>query len=293
MHGRAGLSGCMAHMFSAVFNQRVLSGVMGLVLAALTLALPVAPARAEVAAETPAGELLKNGREALADRQPDEARQFFERILKVYPHTRAAAAAEQELQRLRDGISSDTGDDAFPDAAGDPGKSESGSSASKSSAEAVQQATLLRRGFVKDVGDRVFFAENSASIGGRARAVIEAEARWLKARPDVKIKIIGRADDGGSASDAHALSEKRAAAVRDKLIESGVPAERLAVEARGDLDPVATCRNALCQAQNRNAETLIAPLGQDFAVDGGTAGTGRVSNTAVVGQPPGGRALTR
>ena len=133
---------------------------------------------------------------------------------------------------------------------------------------------------------------NSASIGGRARTVLEAEARWLKAHPDVKIKIIGRADDGGSGEDGKVLSAKRAEAVRDKLVEAGVPASRLGLEARGSGEPVATCKSALCQAQNRNVETLIAPAGEDFATSGEQTGkSGR--KDAAVSDPAGRRALAR
>src|SRR5262245_49902211 len=36
------------------------------------------------------------------------------------------------------------------------------------------------RDFRMSVGDRVFFADRSADLSGRARAAIEAQAQWLK-----------------------------------------------------------------------------------------------------------------
>ena len=271
----------------ADFQLSVVKWMLGLGLIVWPLALPVAVARAESAVAEPAERLLMNGREALADKQPDEARQFFERIVKLYPNTRASGAAERELLRLQ-GMSKDSSEEAY----GDEGEAPGQAPASASPARAGLQGKILRRAFVTEVGDRVFFAENSASIGGRARTVLEAEARWLKAHPDVKIKIIGRADDGGSGEDGKVLSAKRAEAVRDKLVEAGVPASRLGLEARGSGEPVATCKSALCQAQNRNVETLIAPAGEDFATSGEQTGkSGR--KDAAVSDPAGRRALAR
>lgn len=115
----------------------------------------------------------------------------------------------------------------------------------------------LRLAFATEAGDRVFFAENSAVIGGRARALIEHQARWLAKRPDLKVTIVGRSDDGLPAEAARDIGEKRAAAVRDRLVANGVMPNRIAIETRGARDPVATCTSPLCQAQNRHAETVI------------------------------------
>lgn len=209
-------------------------------------------------------EMLREGLEALSDHQPDEARQFFQRILKIYPHTRASAAAERELARLQDGGDGEPSADLISDGPPDTDP--------KARNEALrerteQQAKRLRRSFVTAVGDRVFFAENSASIGGRARAILESQARWLKVRPELTVKLIGRADDGGNAAAAQALAVKRGEAVRDKLLEFGLPANRIVLEPRADQDPIATCRTSLCQAQNRHVETLIGSPGSNMLGD--------------------------
>ena len=206
-------------------------------------------------------EMLRDGLEALSDHQPDEARQFFQRIIKLYPHTHASATAERELARMQDGggdgeqsaeLISDAPLDTDPKARADALRERT-----------EQQAKRLRRSFVTAVGDRVFFAENSASIGGRARAILESQARWLKSRPELTVRLIGRSDDGGNAAAAQALAAKRGEAVRDKLLEFGLPSNRIVLEPRADQDPIATCRTSLCQAQNRHVETLIGAPGSN------------------------------
>ena len=219
------------------------------------------------AATQTSDQMLRDGLDALSDHQPDEARQFFQRIIKLYPRTRASANAERELARLQDGGLQDNGGDS--DQSADLISDTPPEPDSKTRNEALrdrtnQQAKRLRQSFVITVGDRVFFAENSANIGGRARAILESQARWLKARPDITVRLIGRADDGGNAAAAATLAAKRGEAVRDKLLEYGVPAVRIVLEPRADQDPIATCRTSLCQAQNRHVETLIGSPGSNM-----------------------------
>lgn len=234
----------------------------GAAVAVLVIAVGVAAANRSARAESGPQDLLSLGLEALADQQPTEARAHFERLLSNFPRSAEAVRASKELGVLNgdsDDNSADPSDvsDADADAADGmqgAGRTEGTSLSAKASGTATQRA---RRAFVTAVGDRVFFAENSAGIGGRARAMLENQARWLSGHPSLKITLIGRADDGGSAAQARELSMQRADAVRAKLVESGVAAAAISVEPRGATDPVATCRSPLCQAQNRLVETLI------------------------------------
>nr|HML30015.1 OmpA family protein [Hyphomicrobium sp.] len=120
-----------------------------------------------------------------------------------------------------------------------------------------ERTAEYRHAFLVDVGDRVFFAENSAAIGGRARSIIEQQARWLNVRPDISIMIIGRADGEGDWKAARDLSLRRAQMVRDRLVAAGLPQNRIEIKAAGDQDKVAICNGPQCEAQNRNAEVLI------------------------------------
>ncbi len=200
-------------------------------------------AHADPAQNSPA-EMLQDGMEALIDRQIDLATQLFQQVMQAFPGTPEATHAERELGKMAGAGADDNG-------ARTPGAEHGfNDSLRLSMAE-------LRMKFAVEAGDRVFFAEDSAVIGGRARSLLEHQARWLIKRPELKITIVGRADEGNSPEEARDISNKRAEAVRDRLITNGVAASRIAIEARGIRDPVATCRSALCQAQNRHAETVI------------------------------------
>ena len=200
--------------------------------------------------EQPAAEMLQDGLDALSDSQSDLAAELFEQLVQSYPGTPESVRAERELAALG----------TEPRRA--RGTSELGSSSNSGFARRTPESEdALRFKFAKDAGDRVFFAENSAVIGGRARALIEAQARWLAQRSDLTVTVIGRADDGGPVDAAGELSKTRAEAVRDRLVSGGVAATRITIDARGARDPVATCRSSLCQAQNRHAETVISSSG--------------------------------
>jgi peptidoglycan-associated lipoprotein len=186
---------------------------------------------------TPA-ELLEDGMDAAGDRAMRSARELLGRLILDYPNSPEAARARQILATL----------DSYPDASEERAMIR---------ADEAERTAKYRHAFLIDVGDRVFFAESSAALGARARYVVDNQARWLKARPDLTVTVIGRADDGGSVDFADELSKQRAAAVRERLVAAGIEAARIKLEATGSKDLPAVCKTPLCHAENRNAEVLI------------------------------------
>jgi peptidoglycan-associated lipoprotein len=217
----------------------------------------------------PASEMLQDGLDALADRQRDLAMQFFEQLRVTYPGTAEADRAERELQSLGAASTQENSTNTNSNEDNEPNP-----------IRRRETDPELRLRFTTEAGDRVFFAENSAVIGGRARALLESQARWLAKRPDLRITIIGRADDGGHPDEARLLSMKRAETVRDKLVASGIAASRIAIDGRGGSDPIATCVTPLCQAQNRHAETFIGTVNSPDATRKTAGGSGGSATVA-------------
>ncbi len=108
-----------------------------------------------------------------------------------------------------------------------------------------------------DVGDRVFFSASSADLGARARGVLKGQAKWLIDRPNVNAVVAGHSDEQGSPQLNIEISALRAQAVRTRLIEEGVRAERIAVAALGRNEPVSPCQSPDCATQNRRAVLVI------------------------------------
>lgn len=276
-----------------------LLGVAGLILAGGEAGITAADAGPASTRAAP-GDLLSDGYDALGADRPDLARKIFQTLLNAYPQSTEAATAADELANLEDAARE--GALRSPSYASDDAPTPSGSVAAgsanhgtgtsaqalstpplpgpavprhKAASATAEQLSKAQMHFLTDVGDRVFFAENSDVLGGRARAVVDAQARWLANLTNVEVTVIGRAADGGSAAENKALSLARAKAVEARLVAAGLPPERIKVEARGNLDPIATCTTPMCEAQNRHVETalrLVRPQG-DLASGGGHAGS--------------------
>jgi peptidoglycan-associated lipoprotein len=129
-----------------------------------------------------------------------------------------------------------------------------------------------------EAGDRVFFSTGSAELGSRARSALAAQAQWLMRWHEFEAAIEGHADEPGSDQENVALSQQRAEAVRQRLIEEGVEPHRLAVVPLGRSVRLATCADTDCRAQNRRVVTLV------FA-------TGTRERLGLVGRPPRAAAL--
>lgn len=239
-----------------------------------------------------ADRILADGLDALHRGDVMLGRRRLEAVIDAYPESAAAATASRELSVLynirgrsaptRSGETTarwvPTQDRPEPDNASDPVRSvgdvasDAGDS-SKSSKDAEAKEALARERqsrrderwlkalsfkFQMEVGDRVFFAENSADIGARSRSVLAAQARWLINHPGVPVVIEGHADDNGGNRDFDVqMSEQRARAVQERLVEQGLDPSRIAVVAFGRDRPVATCLAPECAAQNRRAITRV------------------------------------
>ncbi|MCD6532099.1 OmpA family protein, partial [bacterium] len=83
----------------------------------------------------------------------------------------------------------------------------------------------------------VFFDRNSTTVDHRFDRMLSIVANRLKTNPDVKVELEGYYDEGtDSVSDPTELAYQRAAAVRQRLISLGAPADRVIVR-RSEYNP--------------------------------------------------------
>lgn len=120
--------------------------------------------------------------------------------------------------------------------------------------------------FDQTLSGDALFAFGKADIGeisAEGRAELDALAARVLAAPAVDVvHVIGHSDRIGAARANVALSNRRAAAVRDYLVQAGVPADRITAVGRGSVEPVAECDGrgqALidCLAPNRRVEVKV------------------------------------
>ncbi len=104
------------------------------------------------------------------------------------------------------------------------------------------------------------FATDSAELLPASKAVLDEMAAYLSAQPDAAILLVGHTDDQGALTYNMDLSKRRAAAVRQALIEDyGVAEARLSAHGVGYLAPKAANASEDGRAQNRRVEMVLAP----------------------------------
>ena len=105
----------------------------------------------------------------------------------------------------------------------------------------------------------ILFALDSAAVRSDLRRDLGVVAGNLQAYPNSTISIEGHTDNTGTANYNRILSQRRANAVADILVNNGVPPARLYAVGRGQNEPVASNLSATGRAQNRRVEIVIRP----------------------------------
>jgi outer membrane protein OmpA-like peptidoglycan-associated protein len=107
----------------------------------------------------------------------------------------------------------------------------------------------------------VYFAFNSAALDPASDRIIASVAAMLSRHPDWIVTVEGHTDSIGSARSNQLLSERRASAVRDRLLAlRALPAERLRSAGYGASRPREPNATIEGRARNRRVE-LVRPCG--------------------------------
>ena len=104
----------------------------------------------------------------------------------------------------------------------------------------------------------VYFDFDQAFIRGDARAVLKANADWVKANPKVKIRIEGNSDERGTKEYNQALAQRRAASAKKYLTDLGISGSRISLISYGKEKPVCTESTEDCWQKNRRADFVAA-----------------------------------
>ena len=103
----------------------------------------------------------------------------------------------------------------------------------------------------------VFFDYDQSGIRDDGRAPLQKNADWLKRWTSTQITVEGHADARGSSEYNLALGSRRASAVKDYLVNLGIPGNRITVVSKGKEQPVCTAESEQCWLQNRRGHFLI------------------------------------
>ena len=109
--------------------------------------------------------------------------------------------------------------------------------AEKAAAEAAAaaKAAAEKAAIAAENSEDVFFTIDSYYIRPTEGKKLETLAAWMKENPDFTVTLVGYADKKtGTYEVNQRISERRANAVKDRLVKLGVPAERIMTFFKGD-----------------------------------------------------------
>ncbi|MGB6102993.1 MAG: OmpA family protein [Pusillimonas sp.] len=110
----------------------------------------------------------------------------------------------------------------------------------------------------------VLFAFGSATLTAAGQAEVEKVAAEIRQRGEGTVTVVGHTDRIGSDAANMTLSQRRAQAVRQVLVDNGIDSARVTARGAGESQPVVDCpdgpRSELvaCLAPNRRVELLAA-----------------------------------
>jgi outer membrane protein OmpA-like peptidoglycan-associated protein len=121
----------------------------------------------------------------------------------------------------------------------------------------VLQTRDTAKGLIVSMPD-VLFDFNKYTLKPEARERLARISGIVLAYPDLKLQIEGYTDAIGSDEYNQTLSDKRAEAVRDYLVSSGVSMNNVAAQGMGKADPIADNSTAAGRKLNRRVEMIVS-----------------------------------
>jgi outer membrane protein OmpA-like peptidoglycan-associated protein len=103
----------------------------------------------------------------------------------------------------------------------------------------------------------VFFALGSSQLAAESQEALNNVVELLNSHPDVRIALYGHTDNTGNSQQNQQLSQQRADAVKQALVQKGIKAERIETRGYGAERPIAPNTTPEGRAQNRRTEFVI------------------------------------
>ena len=102
----------------------------------------------------------------------------------------------------------------------------------------------------------ILFDVNKATLKPASMGVINEIAKMMRAHEDLNLRIEGHTDSDGDKSFNQMLSEKRAEAVKNALVDAGIDSSRLTTKGFGESKPMSDNTTSEGKANNRRVEFI-------------------------------------
>ncbi len=105
--------------------------------------------------------------------------------------------------------------------------------------------------------DPVFFDLDQSELTPPGQAALQRNADWMRQWGSTRVTVEGHCDERGTNEYNLALGERRAAAVRDYLVNLGIPSNRIATVTRGEESPFCADSHEGCWSRNRRGQFVV------------------------------------
>ena len=116
---------------------------------------------------------------------------------------------------------------------------------------------LLQGQPARPFASTLFFTVGRTELTPQSRAALNDVRDKIKGFPAAQVTVVGHTDRVGSPESNDALSLKRAAAIRDLLVEIGIPRASIEVVGRGEREPLVQTADGQAEERNRRVEIKL------------------------------------
>lgn len=103
----------------------------------------------------------------------------------------------------------------------------------------------------------IYFDFDRSLVREDAREALRANAEWLKANPQVNIRIEGNCDERGTVEYNQALGQRRAQSAKKYLTDLGIASRRISLISYGKEKPTCAESTEDCWQQNRRDDFVV------------------------------------
>jgi outer membrane protein OmpA-like peptidoglycan-associated protein len=103
----------------------------------------------------------------------------------------------------------------------------------------------------------LYFTTATAELTAQSRQSLNEVRQKIKGFPAAQVTVIGHTDRVGSDESNDALSLKRAAAIRDLLVQIGIARQAIEIVGRGEREPVVQTADGVAEERNRRVEIKL------------------------------------
>lgn len=118
--------------------------------------------------------------------------------------------------------------------------------------------SLLIKKIIKNV--KIYFDYDKSDIRDDAVSVLDNAIGLLRTNKDASILITGNCDARGTEQYNDKLGKRRGLAVKQYILDHGMPEERIKIISRGKLDAIAPVTDLVGMAKDRNAQFMVAQV---------------------------------